>query len=100
MANSLKQPPVNKSSNWLKGLPRPTGRHPSSPIVGVMQARGIPRTRENYLKLAYPEGAPDQLPAEVEASLPREVRYTHRRRDQQTSLRQNGAKGELPPANS
>src|SRR5262245_34199372 len=36
----------------------------NDPIVERLKARGLPLTRTNYLRLAYPEGAPEPLPAE------------------------------------
>jgi hypothetical protein len=38
-------------------------------VLDYMKKRGIPETRENYLKVAYPEGVPD-FDAELEANLP------------------------------
>ena len=37
------------------------------PVVEHLKRRGFPVTRENFLKFAYPEGAPDPLPGELEA---------------------------------
>jgi hypothetical protein len=39
-----------------------------------MQETGTPLTRDNYLRMAYPGGVPDPLPAEDEASLPEILR--------------------------
>lgn len=39
-------------------------------LVEYMIKKGIHLTRENYLDMAYPEGAPDPMPAELEAMLP------------------------------
>jgi len=39
-----------------------------------MRSRGIPLTLENYLALAFPEGTPDPMPAELEATIPLELR--------------------------
>lgn len=41
----------------------------NNPVVQRLKALGKPVTRENYLALAYPEGAPVPLPAEDEAIL-------------------------------
>ena len=40
-------------------------------VVELLQEAGLPLTRENYLGLAYPEGAPEDLD---ESSLPPEIR--------------------------
>ena len=40
-------------------------------VVELLQEVGLPLTRENYLGLAYPEGAPEDLD---ESSLPPEIR--------------------------
>lgn len=44
------------------------------PLLEHMKARQIPLTRKNYLDLAYPEGAPDPMPGELEALLPPGIR--------------------------
>lgn len=59
-----------KSLDWLVASPTLLG---SDPLVAVMKQRGIPLTRENWLKLAYPEGAPDPMPAEALAEIPPEL---------------------------
>ena len=43
------------------------------PLLEHMKAQGIPLTREKYLELAYPLGAPEPLPAELEQALPLEL---------------------------
>ena len=48
------------------------------PIVARMKARGLPLTRKVYLELAYPDGAPDPLPGELEAAIPDELRVDRR----------------------
>jgi hypothetical protein len=45
----------------------------ADPLVQWMLKLGEPVTRENYLALNFPEGVPDPLPAELEASLPWEL---------------------------
>jgi hypothetical protein len=40
-----------------------------------MMTRGIAVTGQNYLDLAYPEGAPEPLPDEFEAGLPAPFRW-------------------------
>lgn len=40
-------------------------------VVQLLQKAGLPVTRDNYLGLAYPEGAPSDLD---ESSLPQEIR--------------------------
>lgn len=39
-------------------------------VVRWLAKNGIPVTRESYLDVAYPDGAPSPLPAELEAGLP------------------------------
>ena len=39
-------------------------------VVELLQEAGLPLTRENYLGLAYPEGAPEDLD---ESSLPPQI---------------------------
>jgi hypothetical protein len=46
----------------------------TSPLMDWMRSRGIPLTRENYLRLEYPEGLPEPWTAELEAELPAEIR--------------------------
>jgi hypothetical protein len=46
----------------------------SSPLLETMKANGIPLTRENYLNLAYPDGVPDPMPAELEGEIPLDLR--------------------------
>jgi len=41
----------------------------SSPVTQELIRRGLPVTRTNWLNLAYPEGAPNPLPAELEAQV-------------------------------
>ncbi len=40
-------------------------------VLGLLKQFNLPLTRENYLGLAYPEGAPADLD---ESSLPQEIR--------------------------
>ncbi|MGZ5120589.1 MAG: hypothetical protein ACXWCW_26815 [Burkholderiales bacterium] len=47
--------------------PRPLPMRGSDPVVEHLKRRGLPVTRENYLNWAYPEGAPDPMPGELEA---------------------------------
>jgi len=51
-----------------------TLRPVSDPVLARMKARGLSLTRITWLELAFPDGAPDPLPAEVEASIPEELR--------------------------
>ena len=46
----------------------------SHPVLERMKERGMPLTLENYLRLAYPEGAPDPMSGEELAMIPPEVR--------------------------
>lgn len=46
----------------------------TDPVLEYMERQGLPRTRAQYLALAYKEGAPDPLPAELEAEIPEELR--------------------------
>jgi hypothetical protein len=66
---STKRP--TKSPDWLMESKTPPG---SNPLLEAMKQRGIPLTKEAYLKMAYPEGVPDPLPPEVEADLPDSLR--------------------------
>ena len=61
----------SKSPNWLAGSSIPLG---FDPLLELMRQQQIPLTRENYLRLAYPEGVPDPWPAELEETLPPEIR--------------------------
>lgn len=47
-------------------------------VLDYMRKRGIPETRENYLKEAYPEGLPEWT-AELEANLPEHLQKTLRK---------------------
>ena len=46
----------------------------SDHVLDYMKARGLPLTRETYLALNFPEGAPEPLPQELEQLLPLELR--------------------------
>jgi hypothetical protein len=48
----------------------------NDPVVERLKARGLPVTRTNYLKLAYPEGAPEPLPAEELAMMEEALRQS------------------------
>ena len=63
--------PANKSLDWLVGSDSQPGL---DPLLAAMQQRGIPLTRDNYLKIAYPEGVPNPLDPEIEAELPAMIR--------------------------
>ncbi len=45
----------------------------ADPVLDHMRDRGMPLTRRAYL-FSYPDGVPDPLPAEIAASVPRELR--------------------------
>lgn len=45
----------------------------SDHVLDYMKALGLPLTRENYLALNFPEGAPDPLPQELEQLMPRDL---------------------------
>jgi hypothetical protein len=62
--------PSSNPSKPAAGSAHPIGR---DPLLEWMKANGEPLSRERYLALAYPEGAPNPLPAELEAGLPREL---------------------------
>ena len=62
---------ANASSASPGGLSRRGG---SSPILDYMKARQLPLTRENYVALNWPEGAPSPLPAELEQEMPAQFR--------------------------
>ncbi len=66
----MKQEP--KSLNVPGASTTPSGS--TDPLLQSMRARGIALTREAYLNLAYPNGAPNPLPPELEAGLPSELR--------------------------
>lgn len=63
--------PAKASRNWLEGLTTQPG---SSPLLGKMSRQGIPLTRENYIKEAYPELEDKELPTELEYELPKQFR--------------------------
>ena len=44
------------------------------PIVEGMKRRGIPVTPQNWLELAFPDGAPDPMPGELLQTIPPELR--------------------------
>jgi hypothetical protein len=50
----------NSRGEWVALIGR-------DPIVEHLRDRALPVTRENYLLFAYPEGAPDPMPGELEA---------------------------------
>jgi hypothetical protein len=60
--------PKQKASNSLSGLDK------TSPLSEWMVKNEIPVTRANFLDLNFPNGAPDPMPAELEAELPEAVR--------------------------
>lgn len=43
-------------------------------VLALMRERRVPLTRQNYLNLAYPDLFPLEWTAELEASLPEEIR--------------------------
>lgn len=59
-----------KSSEQQAASTPPNGSEPDY-VLGLLKKFGLPLTRENYLGLAYPEGAPADLD---ETSLPQEIR--------------------------
>lgn len=63
------KPESNSTTSPAASIPL-TG---SDPLLELMKAQGTPLTRQNYLALAYPQGAPDPLPAELELGLPPEL---------------------------
>ena len=46
----------------------------NDPVVERLKQRGLALTRENYLKLAYPDGPPEPLPAELLAQIDEALR--------------------------
>jgi|KBSSwiStaDraftv2_1062776.scaffolds.fasta_scaffold04981_5 hypothetical protein len=44
------------------------------PIVEGIKRGGIPVTRQNWLDLAFPDGAPDPIPGELLQTVPPELR--------------------------
>jgi hypothetical protein len=52
----------------------PSTRPGLNHLLDYMRAHNIPLTRENYLAINWPEGAPDPMPAELEAEIPPEFR--------------------------
>ncbi len=52
---------------------------PPRPGVNAIEAhlanRHISLARENYLRFAYPDRAPDPIPAEFEMALPEKIQY-------------------------
>ena len=46
-------------------------------ILQHMVAKKMPLTRETYLNLNYPEGAPNPMPAGLEMEIPEIFRETH-----------------------
>ena len=67
----MKSQPENESRNWLAGLPIQPGL---DPVLEKMKQDQTPLTRENYLNLAYPEDVPTPWPAELEETLPQQIR--------------------------
>jgi len=61
----------DKSLHWFKASGT---QHGSDPLLELMKQQQIPLTRQNYLALAYPEGVPEPWPAELEETLPQEIR--------------------------
>lgn len=43
---------------------------PNDTVLNLLEKVGLPKTRENYLKVAYLGQVPDPLPAELEEELP------------------------------
>jgi hypothetical protein len=66
----MKKPSSERSTQQEESRPR-TG---TDFVVESMRHRGIPLTRENYLRIAYPSGLPKEWTAEHEARLPEEIR--------------------------
>ena len=62
-----------KYDGWLAASPHPLGPNEDATLVW-MKEQSVPLTRENYLELAYPDGLPDPWTAELEATLPPEIR--------------------------
>ena len=67
MERSPKTTPEPASLDWLRASPPRPG---VTATEAYLAKRGIPLTRENYLRYAYPEGAPNPMPAELEMALP------------------------------
>lgn len=59
-----------KYSEQQEASTPPSGSDPDY-VLGLLKKFNLPVTRENYLGLAYPEGAPADLD---ESSLPPEIR--------------------------
>jgi hypothetical protein len=51
---------------------------PDDEISETLRKHGIPVTRENWINLAWPDGAPVPWTAEHEAELPEALRRTSR----------------------
>jgi hypothetical protein len=66
-------PPRNCVSGFLRSRVIQGKRQPRDPVVEMLLKHSIPVTRENYLNLAYPTGAPDPMPAELESMLPEDL---------------------------
>jgi hypothetical protein len=66
---------AEKSSDEQEDSGRLTGTssEESRPLLDWMRRHDIPITRENYLKLAYPEGLPTPWTIEHERELPPEL---------------------------
>lgn len=64
----MKQEPVRSIDR--DDPPQRSGR--GDPVLNHMVRRGLPLTREVYLELAFPDGAPDPMPPELEGELPEE----------------------------
>lgn len=72
MERSPKTTPEDASLDWLRTSPPRPG---VNAIAAHLAKRGIPLTRENYLRFAYPDGAPGPMPAELEMELPEKIQY-------------------------
>lgn len=53
----------------------------TDPTLQFLKDHHLPITRANYLHIAYMGNPPEELDAELEASLPREVRKRSRKTD-------------------
>ena len=71
MDESKKTKPEGESLSWLRESPPRPGL---DSVKAHLKERGIPLSRESYLKVAYPDGAPNPMPAELEMMLPAEIR--------------------------
>lgn len=48
--------------------------NPPGPVEQYLISHGLPLTRENWLRLAYPFGLPEEWDQELENELPRSLR--------------------------